>query len=42
MRRFPQAKEIPGIRIFRFDSSLHFANKDFFEKKLKALVSAVR
>ncbi|CAM9481878.1 unnamed protein product, partial [Discosporangium mesarthrocarpum] len=37
IKRFPMAKEIPGIRIFRFDSSLHFANKDFFEARLKAL-----
>lgn len=40
VRRFPMAKEIPGIRIFRFDSSLHFANKDYFENRLKALVRA--
>lgn len=40
VKRFPMAKEIPGIRIFRFDSSLHFANKDYFENRLKALVSA--
>lgn len=39
VKRFPMAKEIPGIRIFRFDSSLHFANKDYFENRLKALVS---
>lgn len=38
VKRFPMAKEIPGIRIFRFDSSLHFANKDYFENRLKALV----
>lgn len=38
IKRFPTAKEIPGIRIFRFDSSLHFANKDYFENRLKALV----
>ncbi|CAM9630726.1 unnamed protein product, partial [Hapterophycus canaliculatus] len=37
IKRFPMAKEIPGIRIFRFDSSLHFANKDYFENRLKAL-----
>ncbi|CAM9491771.1 unnamed protein product, partial [Choristocarpus tenellus] len=37
IKRFLMAKEIPGIRIFRFDSSLHFANKDFFEARLKAL-----
>ncbi|CAN0326268.1 unnamed protein product [Pylaiella littoralis] len=37
VKRFPMAKEIPGIRIFRFDSSLHFANKDYFENRLKAL-----
>lgn len=40
VKRFPMAKEIPGIRIFRFDSSLHFANKDYFENRLKALVSS--
>lgn len=42
VKRFPMAKEIPGIRIFRFDSSLHFANKDYFENRLKALVSTQR
>ena len=35
IKRFEDAQEIPHIRIFRFGSSLHFANKDYFEIKLK-------
>jgi SulP family sulfate permease len=37
IKRFPMAREIHGVRIFRFDASLHFANKDYFEAKMKIL-----
>ncbi len=37
IKRFPMAKEIPGVRIFRFDGNLHFANKDYFTKRLVKL-----
>jgi len=35
--RFPIAEKYPGIEILRFDAPLHFANKDFFEAKVRAL-----
>lgn len=38
LRRFIEAGQIPGVIIFRFDASLHFANKDFF---LAALIRAI-
>ncbi|KAF8817970.1 hypothetical protein IE077_002465, partial [Cardiosporidium cionae] len=34
IKRFPMAKEIPGIRIFRFDASINFSNAEYFEKKI--------
>jgi len=30
LTRYPEAQTIPGVLIFRFDASLHFANKDVF------------
>ncbi len=37
IKRFPMAKEIPGVRIFRFDGNLHFANKDYFTERVMKL-----
>ena len=37
MRRFSVASEIPVVCIFRFDSSLTFANRDYVENQLTAL-----
>ncbi|CAM9508929.1 unnamed protein product [Chrysoparadoxa australica] len=37
VKRFAMAKELPGVRIMRFDASLHFANKDYFQERLKLL-----
>ncbi len=37
IKRFPMAREIPGIRILRFDGNLHFANKDYFTRRVKKL-----
>jgi SulP family sulfate permease len=34
IKRFDDAAEIPGIKIFRFSAPLTFANKDFLEQKL--------
>ena len=34
IRRFGEAQQVPGVIIFRFDASLHFANKDFFRSAL--------
>eukprot|EP00922_Rhytidocystis_sp_ex-Travisia-forbesii_P011008 GHVS01016134.1.p1 GENE.GHVS01016134.1~~GHVS01016134.1.p1 ORF type:complete len:1340 (+),score=271.31 GHVS01016134.1:67-4086(+) len=41
VKRFPMATQVPGVRIFRFDASLNFANADFFESKVKQLDLAV-
>ena len=38
-KRFPEAREIRGVKIFSFGAALHFANKDHFEKKLKKMES---
>ena len=37
---FPEAQRIPGILIFRFGSSLHFANIAFFEQSLMSCVES--
>mmetsp|Transcript_31373 Transcript_31373/g.61126 ORF Transcript_31373/g.61126 Transcript_31373/m.61126 type:complete len:696 (-) Transcript_31373:317-2404(-) len=37
LKVFPQAKEIPGVKILRFSGSFNFANKELFEKKLKKM-----
>merc|ERR1711939_635139 len=46
IKRFDDAAEIPGIKIFRFSAPLTFANKDFLEQKLLKMhrqdTSAVR
>jgi len=43
VRRFKKAQHIPGTAIFRFDASLHFANKDYFlATVIQALKSAER
>ncbi len=36
-KRFPMAREVPGVRIFRFDGNLHFANKDYFTERVMKL-----
>jgi MFS superfamily sulfate permease-like transporter len=38
VKRFPTAVEVPGVKIFRFNSSLNFANKSHFEIKLQKVV----
>ena len=40
MRRFSDAQSIPGVVIFKFDSSLHFANKDYFASLVKGFIKA--
>lgn len=37
--RYPEAHAIPGVVIFRFDASLHFANKDYFASSFRAAMS---
>ncbi|KXJ11267.1 Solute carrier family 26 member 6 [Exaiptasia diaphana] len=34
LSRFPGAKEFPGIKIFRFESALFYANAEFFRNEL--------
>jgi len=34
--RYSEARQIPGVLIFRFDASLHFANKDYFREAVGA------
>ena len=31
---FPQAKQIPGIKIFRFESAMFYANSEYFRSTL--------
>ena len=40
VRRFPQARLVPGVAVFRFDASLHFANKDFFRDNVVRAIEA--
>jgi MFS superfamily sulfate permease-like transporter len=35
IKRYPQATEAPGIKVLRFDASIHFASKDHFETMLE-------
>ena len=37
LKNFEQAKEIPGIKIFRFTAALTFANREHFEANLKKM-----
>ena len=39
VERYPEAYAIPGVVIFRFDASLHFANKDYFASSFRAAIS---
>ncbi|CEM08049.1 unnamed protein product [Vitrella brassicaformis CCMP3155] len=38
IERFPTAREIPGVKIFRFDADLNFSNAEFFESKLLTMI----
>jgi high affinity sulfate transporter 1 len=40
IKNHPQAKPLPGLIIYRFDSSLLFFNSDFFKSRVRALVKA--
>ena len=41
VRRYHEAKHIPGVVAFRFDASLNFANKDIFYAALQAAIDSV-
>ncbi|CEM10055.1 unnamed protein product [Vitrella brassicaformis CCMP3155] len=38
IHRFPTAREIPGVKIFRFDADLNFSNAEFFESKVLSVI----
>lgn len=38
VNRFPEAMQVPGALILRFDASLYFPNADFFKKKIRKFV----
>jgi len=40
IKRYPQAKLIPGLVLFRWDAPLFFANAEFFEESVLAAVAA--
>jgi high affinity sulfate transporter 1 len=39
LERFPEARTIPGLLIFRFDAPLFFANAEHFRREIRALVA---
>ncbi len=39
VRRFPEAKQVEGALILRFDAPLYFPNADFFKKKIRKYVN---
>ncbi len=36
--RHPDARQVPGLVIFRFDAPLFFANADHFERRMRAII----
>lgn len=40
IKNHPQAEALPGLMIYRFESSLLFFNSDFFKSRVRALVKA--
>jgi MFS superfamily sulfate permease-like transporter len=40
LERFPEARTIPGLLLFRFDAPLFFANANRFREQLRARVAA--
>ncbi len=39
LERFPEARTIPGLLIFRFDAPLFFANAEHFRREIRARVA---
>jgi high affinity sulfate transporter 1 len=37
--RHPEASEVPGLLLFRFDAPLFFANSDHFERRIQRIIS---
>ncbi|MHB2165799.1 SulP family inorganic anion transporter [Alsobacter sp. R-9] len=40
LRRYPQARQVPGLVLFRWDAPLFFANAEFFRERVLAAVAA--
>ncbi len=38
LRRHPDARQVPGLVLFRFDAPLFFANSDHFERCVRAVI----
>ena len=38
--RYPEARQIPGLVLYRFDAPLFFANADIFRERVRALARA--
>lgn len=39
--RHPDARQVPGLVLFRFDAPLFFANSDHFERRIRAVIADV-
>jgi MFS superfamily sulfate permease-like transporter len=39
IERYPHARQIPGLVLYRFDAPLWFANASYFRRELRALIS---
>jgi MFS superfamily sulfate permease-like transporter len=42
VRRYPDAKQIPGLLLFRWDAPLFFANADMFRERILDAIEAAR
>ncbi|MGI9609271.1 MAG: SulP family inorganic anion transporter [Acidimicrobiia bacterium] len=38
VRRHPEANQVPGLVVFRFDAQLFFANSDYFLRRVKQVI----
>jgi MFS superfamily sulfate permease-like transporter len=39
LERHPNARQVPGLLLYRFDAPLFFANADYFRRRISDLVS---
>jgi MFS superfamily sulfate permease-like transporter len=39
VRRHPEAQQVPGLLVFRFDAPLFFANADYFLRRVEEIIS---
>jgi MFS superfamily sulfate permease-like transporter len=40
--RYPHARRVPGLVLYRFDAPLFFANADYFRERIRAIARAER